>query len=138
MITLLLQKWWGHWIRTCHNVKWCGGKIVNFISGKVVYFWQVSAHLFVFSFGLRQSSRVTWLMEFVFALEISCRKPLLLSTFSGFFVERSWFRTVCDWLISGAILFDICSFATMIDSTGAFSCIGLIKDMIEYNLFVEN
>ena len=34
VITLLLQKWWGHWIRTCHNVKWCGGKVVNFISGK--------------------------------------------------------------------------------------------------------
>ena len=34
VITLLLQKWWGHWIRTCHNVKWCGGKVVNFISRK--------------------------------------------------------------------------------------------------------
>ena len=32
-----------------------------------------------------------------------------------------------QFVISGAILFDICSFATMIDSTGAFSCIDLIK-----------
>ena len=129
VVTLLLQKWWGHWIRTCHNGKWCGEKLSTLFLEKL--FISGSAHLFVVSYrerewrtgtdfqkktakiGLRQSSRVTWLMAFVFALETSCRKPQLLSTFYGFFVERSWFPTVCDWLISGAILFDICSFATM-------------------------
>ena len=146
LITRLLQKWWGHWLRTCHNGKWCGEKLSTlfleklFFSGKfrLIFLLLVtekeSERHYRDRFSEedcrdRSSSVFTRNLTYgvCFRFGNFTWKPQLLSTFSGFFVERSWFPTVCNWLISGAILFDICSFATMIDSTGAFSCIDLIK-----------
>ena len=69
--TQLLQKWWGHWIHTCHNGKWCGEKLST---------------LFLANLYLLEHPH-KWIQNF---FDFTCLKPTFSILYIYFFKKNSY------------------------------------------------